>query len=81
MSSFKSVLLIGASGMLGRAVQQELIAQKGKFSKLGVLTTSLSAPDLRKEAYWASLEAQGIHIIKVDFSNNYGLIKAFTGNT
>ena len=79
MASYKSVLLIGASGMLGRAVQEELITQKGNFSKLGVLTTSASSPDENKDAYWGSLEAKGVQIIKADFSNNYGLVKAFTG--
>ena len=80
MASFQNILLIGASGMIGRVIQAELIAKKENFSKLGVLTSSTSSPDPKKEAYFASLEAKGVQIIKADFSESYGLVKAFTGN-
>ena len=62
MSPFKNVLLVGASGRVGIAMQAELLARTNSFSKLGVLTasTSASAPDPAKDAYRASLAAQGV---------------------
>lgn len=80
MSSIASVLVIGASGMFGRVVQAELISKKKSFSKLGVLTASAAPSDARKEALFASLEAEGVQIIKADFSDIEALVKAFTGN-
>jgi uncharacterized protein YbjT (DUF2867 family) len=82
MSSFKNVLLIGASGNLGKVIQAELIAKKGNFSKFGVLTSSASTstPDPKKDAYWESLEAQGVQVVKADFSDNFGLVEAFKGS-
>jgi uncharacterized protein YbjT (DUF2867 family) len=81
MSPFKNVLLVGASGNVGRAIQAELLAKKGNFSKIGVLTSSVSALDPKKNAYLASLEAQGVQIAKVDFSDSSALVKAFRGST
>jgi uncharacterized protein YbjT (DUF2867 family) len=79
MSPFKNVLLVGASGNAGKAIQVELLAKKGNFSKLGVLTSSVSAPDPKKDAYWASLETQGVQIVTVDFSDSGALVRAFRG--
>jgi hypothetical protein len=79
MSPFKNVLLIGASGRVGTAIQTELLAKKSNFSKLGVLTASGSAPNPEKEAYFAFLEAQGVEIIRVDFSDRNALVKTFKG--
>jgi uncharacterized protein YbjT (DUF2867 family) len=80
MSSFANVLVIGASGMFGSVVQAELISKKKNFSKLGVLSASAAPSDAKKEAYFATLEAEGVEVIKADFSDNEALIKAFTGN-
>ena len=66
--------------MLGKAIQTELIAKKGNFCKLGVLTASTTTSDEKNEAYWATLEAQGVQIITVDFSDSQSLTNAFTGS-
>jgi saccharopine dehydrogenase-like NADP-dependent oxidoreductase len=79
MSPFKSVLLVGASGRVGSAIQTELLAKKSSFSKIGVLTTLASAPDPEKDAYWASLAAQNVEILRVDFSDRNALVKTFKG--
>ena len=79
MTAFKNILLIGASGRVGSAIQAELLARKSNFSKLGVLTTSAAAPHPEKDAYWAFLEAQGIEILRVDFDDMKALVKAFEG--
>lgn len=81
MASFDRVLLIGASGLLGKAIQNALLMNKGKFEKLGVLTSSSALPNPSKDEYWASLRARGVEIIKVDFGDNDALVKAFSGNT
>jgi nucleoside-diphosphate-sugar epimerase len=80
MSPFKNVLLIGASGLIGTAIQAELLAKKTSFFKLGALTASNSAPNPKKDAYWESLAKQGVQIVKVDFSDTAALVKAFTGS-
>jgi uncharacterized protein YbjT (DUF2867 family) len=79
MSAFKNILLVGASGRVGSAIQAELLARKNNFSKLGVLTTSAAAPHPAKDAYWATLEAQGIEILRVDFDDMKALVEAFKG--
>jgi uncharacterized protein YbjT (DUF2867 family) len=79
MSAFKKVLLVGASGRVGSAIQTELLANKRKFSKLGVLTASGSAADPQKDAYWETLAAQGVEITSVDFSDRGALVTAFRG--
>lgn len=79
MSPFRNVLLVGASGRAGSAIQAELLAKKKNFSKLGVLTASSSAPNPKKDAYWESLEAQGVQITRVDFSDSGALVEAFRG--
>jgi nucleoside-diphosphate-sugar epimerase len=79
MGPFKTVLLVGASGMVGKAIQAELLAKRGNFSKLGVLSSSASAPDPKKDAYWESLSAQGVEIVTVDFLDNAALVRAFRG--
>lgn len=79
MSPFKNVLLVGASGRVGSAIQTELLAKKSSFSKIGVLTTSASAPDPAKDAYFASLAAQNVEVLRVDFSDGDALVKAFKG--
>lgn len=79
MSPFKNVLLVGASGRVGSAIQTELLAKRSSFSKIGVLTTLASAPDPAKNAYWASLAAQNVEILRVDFSDKNALAKAFKG--
>ena len=80
MTPFKHVLLVGASGRVGTAIQAELLAKKSNFSKLGVLTSSTSAPDPKKDAYWESLAAQGVQIVTVDFSDSKALVTAFRGS-
>jgi uncharacterized protein YbjT (DUF2867 family) len=79
MSAFKNILLVGASGRVGSAIQAELLARKNNFSKLGVLTMSAAASHPAKDAYWATLEAQGIEILRVDFDDRKALVKAFEG--
>jgi nucleoside-diphosphate-sugar epimerase len=80
MASLDRVLLVGASGLLGRAIQTALLGSKQKHTKLGVLTSSSALPDPSKDEYWASLAAKGVHIIKVDFTNKEELVEAFSGN-
>ncbi|RDL37672.1 uncharacterized protein BP5553_05105 [Venustampulla echinocandica] len=59
MSPFKNVLLVGASRRVVTAIQAELLAKKSNFSKLGVLTSSASAPDPKKDAYWSPSQHKG----------------------
>ena len=79
MTAFKNILLVGASGRVGSAIQAELLARKSNFSKLGVLTTATTAPHPEKDAYWATLEARGIEIFRVDFGDMKALVEAFKG--
>lgn len=78
-SSFRTVLLIGASGTLGKNIQAELIAKKHLFSRIGTLTSPDSLTDAKKAPYWASLKTQGVEVVTVDFSDSDALTKAFAG--
>jgi nucleoside-diphosphate-sugar epimerase len=79
MAHFQNILLIGSSGLVGKAIQAELLAKRGNFSKLGALSSSASAPDPKKAAYWESLSAQGVEITTVDFFDSAALVRAFKG--
>jgi uncharacterized protein YbjT (DUF2867 family) len=46
-----SVLLIGASGNLGRYLTAELTAQKSKFAKIGILTDPSRAEKFKSKEY------------------------------
>lgn len=79
MSAFKNILVVGASGRVGTAVQTELFAKSQNFSKLGVLRASTTPQDPKKDSYWESLKARGVEIISADFSDHEALVKAFKG--
>jgi hypothetical protein len=78
MSSLNNVKLVCASGMAERAIQAKVLTKKEHFSNFGDLAVSTSAPRNKTDDYWAFLEAESIRIITVDFSDNNGLVKAFT---
>lgn len=59
--SSQSVLLIGASGYIGRFVAQELLAQKSKFARVAILA------DPSKVDKFAEISSQGMEIVVGSF--------------
>jgi uncharacterized protein YbjT (DUF2867 family) len=52
-----SILLIGASGLLGKPVVEELLAQKERFDRIGILA------DPSRKGKFASYESQGVDLV------------------
>jgi hypothetical protein len=59
--SSQSVLLIGASGYIGRIVAQEFLSQKTKFARVAILT------DASKVDKFAEISSQGMEIVVGSF--------------
>src|SRR5579863_6918039 len=59
--SSQSVLLIGASGYIGRVVAQEFLVQKSKFARVAILA------DASKVNKFADISSQGMEIVVGSF--------------
>lgn len=79
MSVYKNVLLLGASGRVGSAIQTALLANKSRFSKLGVATSAASYGNPEKQAVWTMLKDQGVEVIALDLTDKAAMVEAFKG--
>jgi uncharacterized protein YbjT (DUF2867 family) len=79
MSSLQNVLLLGASGRAGSAIKDALLANKRRFSKLGVVTTPGSYEQHDKAPLWASLKEQDVEVIQLDLTDKAAMLQAFKG--
>lgn len=58
-----SVLIIGASGYLGKPMCAEFLAQRSKFKRIAILTTE------EKKAKFAKVEADGLELVLGSFTD------------
>ena len=68
-SSGPSILLVGASGYIGRPLAQEFIRQKDKFSRLAILTEE------SKKDKFSEVVAQGFEHVYGSFHD----VESFKG--
>ena len=73
----KDILVIGATGVIGRFLIQELLAAKDSFGRLAVFTS----PDTleRKSTEIQALKANGVEVIIGDLTNAADIRRAYEG--
>jgi len=77
MAPPKNILVIGATGLIGRYIIQELIAAKDAFGRLAVFTSEDTAQ--KKASEIDSLKSKGVNIILGDLTNTVDIQRAYEG--
>jgi uncharacterized protein YbjT (DUF2867 family) len=73
----KNLLIIGATGLIGRRIIQEIVRNKSKFDRIAIFTSQSTleskSDDLDK------LKQEGVEVIGGDVSNPDDVKKAYQG--
>lgn len=76
-TQLKSVLVIGATGVIGQYIIQGFIDERHSFDRLAILT---SPSTLEKKAQQIqALKEKGVEIITGDITNKEDVLRAYTG--
>jgi nucleoside-diphosphate-sugar epimerase len=73
----KNILVIGATGVIGRFLIGELIASKQSFGRLAIATSQNTIE--RKSAGINTLKGQGVEVIVADITNTGDIQRAYEG--
>jgi len=73
----KDILIIGATGLIGRFILEELIAAKASFGKLAIFTSKDTLE--RKSAELESLKSHGVEIVVGDLTDTADIKRAYQG--
>lgn len=77
MAPPKDILVIGATGLIGRYIIQELVAAKHGFGRLAIFTSPNTAQ--KKSSETEFLKSQGVDIIVGDLTNTADIQRAYEG--
>jgi uncharacterized protein YbjT (DUF2867 family) len=75
-TELKSVLLFGATGVIGQYIIRALI-ESSHFDRLAIFTSQSTAEKKRDEIQW--LREKGVEVITGDLTNEEHVLRAYTG--
>ena len=79
VASSKKVLVLGATGVVGKALTNSLLNAKDNFERIGVFTSAESAAS--KHELLESYKARSAHILIGDLNSKNDVQEAFTGTS
>jgi hypothetical protein len=77
MAPPKDILVVGATGLIGRYITQELIAARDDFGRLAIFTSADTAQ--KKSSELEALKSQGVDVIIGDLTNTADIQRAYEG--
>ncbi|KAH8697149.1 isoflavone reductase family protein [Talaromyces proteolyticus] len=79
-SNFKprNILLIGATGTIGRFITSSIVAARSEFDRIAILTNTPTAVS-EKEKFVEELKAKNVEIIIGDITNEKDVVEAYKG--
>ncbi|GAM37360.1 isoflavone reductase family protein [Talaromyces pinophilus] len=77
-TELKSVLVLGATGVIGQYIIRSLIEAQASFDRLAVFTSPSTVEKKAKEI--ESLEEKGVQVIVGDLTNQENVLKAYEGS-
>jgi uncharacterized protein YbjT (DUF2867 family) len=78
-TELKSVLVLGATGVIGQYIIRSLIEAQASFDRLAVFTSPSTVQKKAKEI--ESLEEKGVQVIVGDLTNQENVLKAYEGQS
>jgi nucleoside-diphosphate-sugar epimerase len=72
------ILIIGATGVIGKPITTQILAAKSSFGRLAILTSQNTLKDKASEI--GALKEQGVEIFVGDLTVEEQVRKAFEGN-
>jgi uncharacterized protein YbjT (DUF2867 family) len=75
MSSLKNIVVAGGSGLVGREILRNLIANKADFGTI----SSLKRKGFPTSDVLQALESRGVKVLEADFKDKASLVAAFKG--
>lgn len=79
-SAFKprNILIIGATGNIGRFITQSIVSAKSEFDRVAILTSAPAAGS-DKEKFVEELKSKNVDIIVGDINNEKDVVNAYKG--
>ena len=81
MADFKprNILLIGATGNIGRFITRSIVSARGDFDRVAILTSAPAAGSEKEKFINEELKPKNVEIIVGDISNEEDVLKAYKG--
>lgn len=73
----KSILVLGATGQIGRFITEQILKAKPSFEKVSIFTSEGTAS--KKSDYISDLKSRGVNIITGDVTSEKDVKAAYTG--
>ncbi|KIV86805.1 hypothetical protein PV11_02393 [Exophiala sideris] len=71
----KKLLIIGATGLIGKFITEALVQNKSKFDRIAILTSSATVQNKAQEI--ENLKKEGVDIIVGDVTNSKDVVEAY----
>jgi uncharacterized protein YbjT (DUF2867 family) len=75
MASLKNIVVVGGSGLVGRAILKDLLANKADFGAI----SSLKRESFPTSEVLQTLQSQGVQVLEANFKVKASLVAAFKG--
>lgn len=81
MADFKphNILLIGATGNIGRFITQSIVSARGEFDRVAILTSAPVAGSEKEKFINEELKPKNVEIIVGDIGNEEDVLNAYKG--
>ena len=79
MTTPSSILIFGATGVIGKFIIEQLIAAKSNFSRIAIFTSRGTVENKKDEI--GRLKEQGVEVVVGDVTNESDVRKAFEGKS
>lgn len=81
MADFKprNILIIGATGNIGRFITQSIVAARSEFDRVAILTSAPGAGSEKEKFINEELRPKNVEIIVGDISNEQDVLNAYKG--
>lgn len=75
----RNILLIGATGNIGRFITRSIVSARGEFDRVAILTSAPAAGSEKEKFINEELKPKNVEIIVGDISNEEDVLNAYKG--